>query len=161
MTKQIKFRRANYSNVGTQFWLRTFAFTIDCFVISFLLPLVLIGIGMISQRLEVSLFPTAEDGFLVFQRKFLTLFFAPYIVVFGLYSAFLESSRLQGTIGKWFFGLKVSDMDSKRITLSKAIVRYMLKIISIATIIGVFIIDMTPKRQGFHDIIAGTILTKR
>lgn len=166
MTKRISFRRTNHSDLETQFWLRTFAFTIDsCVIKFFLLPLIFIGIGIISQIFGIAVFPAAEDGVSVFLKSQSTLFFASYfasyIIVFGLYSALLESSRLQGTIGKWFFRLKVSDLDFKRITLSKAAIRYLLKIVSIATIIGVLLIDMTPKKQGLHDIIAGTILTKK
>jgi len=84
-----------------------------------------------------------------------------YFIIFIFYSSIMESSTLQGTFGKWFLRYKVCDTEFKRISFSKALLRSILKAISIFSVIGVFIIDMTPKRQGLHDLVVRTVLIRR
>lgn len=78
-----------------------------------------------------------------------------------IYNSALESSPLQTTIGKWFMKIKVYDKEYKRISFLKALVRNVLKIISTISVVGVFLIDMTPRRQALHDLLSGTIVLRR
>jgi uncharacterized RDD family membrane protein YckC len=78
-----------------------------------------------------------------------------------LYSSILESSKLKATIGKWFMRFQVNDLKLNKISFTRALIRNILKIVSIVSIIGVGIIDFTNRRQGLHDLITGTIIKRR
>jgi uncharacterized RDD family membrane protein YckC len=93
-----------------------------------------------------------------YDSVFLPLFQALGLVV---YSSVMESSKLQGTFGKWFVRFKVTDMELNRISFFRALLRNSIKLVSIASIVGVFMIDATVRRQALHDLIAKTILVRR
>ena len=78
-----------------------------------------------------------------------------------LYHAFLESSSWQGTIGKKVCGLRVTDLDGNRVSFAKATGRYFGMIISgMICFIGFVMVAFTEKKQGLHDIMAGTLVLK-
>jgi uncharacterized RDD family membrane protein YckC len=73
----------------------------------------------------------------------------------------LESSSMQATLGKMALGLKVTDLNGKQISFGKATGRYFAKIISaIILLIGFIMVAFTEKKQGLHDMIAGTLVVK-
>lgn len=79
-----------------------------------------------------------------------------------LYFAFMESSVKQATLGKMVLGLKVTDMDGKKISFARATGRYFSKILSmIILLIGFIMIAFTEKKQGLHDKIAETLVIKK
>lgn len=81
------------------------------------------------------------------------------IVVGWLYYALLESSTWQGTVGKKLLGIRVTDMNGNRINFGRATGRYFSKIISgMICLIGFIMVGFTEKRQGLHDMIAGTLV---
>lgn len=88
-----------------------------------------------------------------------------YIVIVGinyLYFALMESSERMATIGKRAMGLKVCDMNGERISFGRATGRYFAKIISgIILGIGYLMVIWSDKKQGLHDQIAGTLVTKK
>jgi len=78
-----------------------------------------------------------------------------------LYYALLESSAKQGTLGKVILGMKVVDYNNQRISFARATGRYFSKIISaIILMIGFIMVAFTAKKQGLHDMIAGTLVIK-
>lgn len=162
MEKRIQFRRQKRSELETQFWLRTFAFMIDTFIIRLIfIPILVSGISLLPINLNSELNDKSSDIFLYSVKINTTILSGLYLTTFILYSALMESSRLQGSIGKWFLRYRVYDTDFNKISFKKALARNALKIISIASIIGIFTIDMTHKRQGLHDLIMRTILVRR
>ena len=162
--KRISFRRRGAPNVlELQFWTRFLAFVIDCLILNFFLfPLFLLGLNSLLQSfaLECPLFNTT-NGYSGFFTGNLIFLGSIYLIVYGLYSILLESSRMQATIGKVFFRYRVYDLGGNRISFLRAVLRYILKIISIVSIIGVWLIDITGKRQGLHDLIASTIVRRK
>jgi len=79
-----------------------------------------------------------------------------------LYYAGLESSALQATLGKRLLGLKVTDLNGKKISFARATGRYIAKLVSIMTLgFGFMLAGMSPKRQALHDMIAGCLVVKR
>lgn len=79
-----------------------------------------------------------------------------------LYYAFMESSKLQGTVGKMALGIKVTNMNGGRISFANATGRYFAKIISVIIIlIGYIMIAFTAKKQGLHDILASTLVINK
>lgn len=79
-----------------------------------------------------------------------------------IYSAYLESSRNQSTLGKLAVRVAVTDMQGNRITFSRATLRFFGKILCIFTLfIGFLIIAFNGYRQGLHDMIAGTLVFRQ
>lgn len=76
-----------------------------------------------------------------------------------LYEALMESSSRQATLGKMVIGAKVTDLAGNRISFARASGRHFAKILS-ATIfyIGYIIVGFTERKQGLHDMIAGTLV---
>ena len=82
-------------------------------------------------------------------------------VIGWLYYAGMESSANQATLGKRALGLQVTDLSGNRIGFGRATGRYFAKIISaLILLIGFFMIGFTEKKQGLHDMIAGTLVVK-
>lgn len=76
-----------------------------------------------------------------------------------LYYGFMESSSWQGTIGKRVLGLRVTDMNGSRISFGRASGRYFGKILSgMICLIGFLMVVFTEKKQGLHDLLAGTLI---
>jgi uncharacterized RDD family membrane protein YckC len=73
------------------------------------------------------------------------------------YFSFLESSHWQATIGKKICGILVTDLNGNRLSISRAMGRYVAKFASAITLLmGFVMIAITSDRQGLHDMIAGT-----
>jgi len=83
-------------------------------------------------------------------------------IVSWLYFALMESSYNQATLGKLALGIKVTDLNGQPIGFGRATGRYFGKILSgLALFIGFIMIGFTPKKQGLHDMIAGTLVVDR
>lgn len=81
------------------------------------------------------------------------------IIIGVAYFAGLESSSYQATLGKKVLGMVVTDLNGNRISLPRAIGRYFGKIVSAVILcIGFIMIAFTQKKQGLHDILAGTLV---
>lgn len=76
-----------------------------------------------------------------------------------VYFAFCESSAWQGTPGKLALGIRVTDIDGKRLSFLRATGRYFAKFISAMTLcIGFLMVAWTQRKQGLHDLIAQTLV---
>jgi uncharacterized RDD family membrane protein YckC len=74
----------------------------------------------------------------------------------------MESSSSQATIGKMLMGIKVTDMDGKRITFGRASGRFFGKVLSkLILYIGFIMAAFTEKKQGLHDILAETLVLNK
>jgi uncharacterized RDD family membrane protein YckC len=84
------------------------------------------------------------------------------IVISWLYYAIQESSPKQATIGKQAMGLVVTDMNGEKISFAKASIRSFAKYLSaIILAIGYIMAFFTEKKQGLHDMIAGTLVIQK
>ncbi len=80
-------------------------------------------------------------------------------IIMVLYFAIMESSSKQGTLGKMVLGIVVTDAGGNRISFGRALGRNLAKVISdIILFIGHLMVAFTPKKQGLHDMIAGTLV---
>ncbi|MEK6335492.1 MAG: RDD family protein [Acidobacteriota bacterium] len=78
-----------------------------------------------------------------------------------LYHSLLESSSWQGTVGKKLLGLKVTDLDGRRIGFGRATGRYFGSILSgMICFIGFIMVAFTEKQQALHDMMAGTLVIR-
>ena len=82
-------------------------------------------------------------------------------VVTWLYSALMESSAKQATVGKMALGIIVTDLEGGRIGFGKATGRHFAKILSALILgIGFIMVAFTQRKQGLHDILAGTLVIR-
>ena len=78
-----------------------------------------------------------------------------------LYEALMESSSYQATLGKMIFGMKVTDLYGNRISFGRATGRHFAKILSgLILCIGFIMVGLTERKQGLHDLIAGTLVRR-
>ncbi|MGD0506796.1 MAG: RDD family protein [Terriglobales bacterium] len=85
------------------------------------------------------------------------------LVLFGswLYEAFMESSSYQATLGKMIFGMKVTDLNGNRISFERATGRHFAKWLSAMILcIGYIMVGFTERKQGLHDLLAGTLVRR-
>src|SRR5579863_4896068 len=75
--------------------------------------------------------------------------------LFCLYSAWLESSKQQATLGKRLVGILVEDNNGKRISFPRALLRSIMQY----TGIGYLLVPFTERKQGLHDLMAHTQVT--
>jgi uncharacterized RDD family membrane protein YckC len=83
------------------------------------------------------------------------------IGMFGgwLYEALMESSSRQATVGKMIFGMKVTDLSGNRISFGRATGRHFGKWISAMILcIGFIMVGLSERKQGLHDMLAGTLV---
>jgi uncharacterized RDD family membrane protein YckC len=151
--KRIPIRCVKMSKVvPQQFWLRVNAFLTDfLFLHLVFIPVIVIGYSI-----------AINGDFIPYQLIVSSFFpFAYYLSFGGVYFVFLESSLLKGTFGKVLFRLKVVDNKGNRISLFRAFVRYFVRIISIITVYGVFVIDTNKKRMSLHDFICRSVVIRK
>lgn len=88
-----------------------------------------------------------------------------YVFIFfgsWLYPALMQSSKLQATVGMLALGLRVTDLEGRRISFGRATGRFFASWLSdIILCIGYIMIAFTAKKQGLHDIIAGTLVLSK
>jgi len=140
------------------FWIRVLAAIIDGAVTSAIVfPMIFIlalamGLSSAGSRQPN---PAVALGFLA-------IWFPIALGIPWIYSAAMESSRHQATLGKMAVGLKVTDIYGARISFGRATGRHFGKVVSaIALYIGFIMVGFTERKQGLHDMIAGTVVLKK
>ncbi|HZB15383.1 MAG TPA: RDD family protein [Chryseolinea sp.] len=151
------------------FWLRFAAYVIDYIIIYvvqsfvFIPVLGVLGISFASKMDSMDNMSDAESmgmamGFAAVMAA--TALLTTIIAI--LYWSIMESSKYQATVGKMALGLKVSDVDGQNLDFVKSLIRNVCKIISGMILgIGYIMAGFTEKKQGLHDIIAGTLVVKK
>jgi uncharacterized RDD family membrane protein YckC len=125
---------------------RFFASLIDGVIIFCVLvaPLIILAVAGASEE-------TVSAGAVIIQLL--------AVVGSWIYEAVMDSSSKQGTLGKMAIGIKVTDLEGKRITFGRATGGHFGKYLSYFTMyIGYLMAAFTQKRQALHDIIAGTLV---
>jgi len=85
-----------------------------------------------------------------------------FFISLWIYYSLLESSKLQGTIGKYLIGIKVVDYNNNRISFNIATLRYVSSVLSsMLFFIGYLIIFFTKRQQTLHDIISKTLVISK
>ncbi|TCM17868.1 putative RDD family membrane protein YckC [Novosphingobium sp. PhB165] len=138
------------------FWWRVLAYFIDAVILYIAMMIVgmVFGIGMMSSMANLQADPSAMIGLIIINS-------IVSLILNWLYFAVLESSPLQGTIGKLAIGLVVTDLNGNRISFLRATGRYFAKILSsLILLIGYAMVGFTERKQGLHDIIASTLVYK-
>jgi len=139
------------------YWRRYGAYLLDFFILYIFFLIATVAVSVFAAIGTASRSGNNSAAGLI-----VCLLFPVYFVLVLLYFAIFESSPAQGSPGKMAVGMKVIDMGGNRISFGKAIVRQIGKVISIIILgIGFIMCGFTEKRQGLHDIMAGTLVVMR
>lgn len=133
------------------FWLRFWAYLIDCLIL-----------GLLPVLISLIIAPLFFTGAAALALLGIWIFIVPVLLAEGwLYYALMESSSYQATLGKRTLGLKVTGMSGERITFGTATIRYFSKILSgLMLHIGFIMAAFTEKNQALHDIIASCLVIR-
>lgn len=141
-------------NPNAGFWLRLIAVIIDGVLSQLLLIVVAYPLGF---ALGVSMAETSTMAEIEAAGEGLGAVLG--LLIQWLWFTLFESSTWQATPGKKMLGIKVTDEHGNRIGFGKANARYWSKILStLILFVGFFMVAFTKKKQGLHDIIAGTLV---
>ena len=84
------------------------------------------------------------------------------LFIVWIYWAGFTSSSFQATPGKMAVGIKVTDINGRRIGFGRATGRFFGKVPSaLLLLIGYLMQPFTQRKQALHDIMAGTIVIKK
>ena len=134
------------------FWLRVAAYLIDSILLGLIFFPLGLGLGLMMGATGNNQDPELMLG-LNWGLNVVSL------VVTWLYSSLLESSSWQGTVGKKLVGLRVTDLDGRRISFGRATGRHFGKILSgLICLVGFIMAAFTEKHQALHDQLAGTLV---
>jgi len=133
------------------FWIRVLAYIIDAMILQFASTvLAMVGVGLVIAAGGAG--DTATGAALV-------LVYGLILPLNWLYFAIMESSVWQGTLGKQALKLVVTNESGERIGFGRATGRYFAKILSsIIFLVGFLMVGWTRRKQGLHDLIAGTLV---
>lgn len=141
------------------FWLRFVAYIIDAIIVNIVTyPIGLVlGVGAATQ-IQTTGDAAAAAGA---ATSAALISGAISLAISWAYFAGFESSSWQGTPGKKALGLVVTDESGGRIGFGKATGRFFGKILSsLILLIGFIMAGFTEKKQGLHDMLAGTLVYK-
>jgi uncharacterized RDD family membrane protein YckC len=137
------------------FWRRFAAVFIDGIIAGLIIGFFRVFIGFLLANQDPTLTEVDIDIIDIVLRLF-------DIVVGWLYYAIMESSPLQGTLGKLALSIKVTDLEGRRISFLRATGRHFAKFVSACILyIGFLMAGFTEKKQALHDMIAGTLVVCR
>jgi uncharacterized RDD family membrane protein YckC len=150
---------ARKSIVYAGFWFRAAAYFLDTATLAFALEVTVLGPILRNNHVELSF-----QGILKFwnsgsqQATALRLLMG---LASWLYFAAFESSRWQATPGKKVLGLRVTDLEGKRLSFIRASGRYFGKIISSLLLgLGFVMAGFTEKKQALHDMLASCLVLR-
>ena len=137
-------------NAYAGFWIRVGAYFVDMVVM--LVPVYLISF---LYRASTPASGQTEQAAIELMDALINC------IVWWIYSAALESSAWQGTVGKKLLGLRVTDENGGRISFGRATGRYFAKLPSgLLLCVGFMMAGWTRRKQGLHDMMAGTLVAR-
>lgn len=133
-------KKLAFTVISAPVYMRTGAFLIDYFLIGSVFFAIYYGLGRVTM------------DWTGFKASLRTL---PALLALWLYFAAMESSRLQATVGKLVFRLRVCDYHCRRISFPRAALRY-----AVRAVLGVslYVMMWTHSMQGLHDLATKTLV---
>jgi|JI10StandDraft_1071094.scaffolds.fasta_scaffold124152_3 uncharacterized RDD family membrane protein YckC len=140
------------------FWRRLTAAILDQVVLAVARAFIYGILGLILYA-SIYLFEIKENHILIY-AVFGGCIFLMNIWLTWIYFALMESSSLQGTLGKLALGVRVfHNTDQRALTFEEATKRYFAKILSRWTLlIGYILCAFSSKKQALHDFIGNSVL---
>lgn len=139
------------------FWIRVVAAIID----GVLVRVVVSPIGAVFGLSGLAVGGFGHGGFLLAHLIGGGALFVLILAGSWLYEALMESSSYQATLGKMIFGMKVTDLYGNRISFARATGRHFAKILSgMILCVGFIMVGLSERKQGLHDLLAGTLVRR-
>jgi uncharacterized RDD family membrane protein YckC len=139
------------------FWWRFLAYIIDGIIVN-VATSIISGILGLGAGTSMAMLEGGSDSVMATS---VLLSAVLSLVLTWLYFALMESSSMQATVGKLAIGAIVTDLDGNRISFGRATGRYFAKILSaVILMIGFIMVGFTARKQGLHDMMAGTLVWK-
>jgi uncharacterized RDD family membrane protein YckC len=154
------------------FWLRVPAAIIDLIILAIPLAMAVsyLSVAMGSWQAFLNLHPgqSPQEIVAAFGRPYLFTILCFFIVIGWLYFALFESSAWQGTLGKKFIGLRVTDLGGNRVTFGRASGRFFAgRCLAHVPFIGSLYITvdcicagLTSRKQALHDMFSGCLVLR-
>jgi len=148
------------------FWKRVLAYIIDAIILYIPQKIIEKAFGMDAAKealqqavtnagADVNMMMAAQSQFYGAMWPAMLL----SMVVAVLYFAICESSTWQASVGKLALGIRVTDMEGRRIGFGRALGRYFAKIVSALILgIGFIMVAFTQRKQGLHDMMCSTLV---
>ena len=131
------------------FWIRVAALIIDTLVLTAASLIAAVPVGVLTIL--------DSDAFAV--NGAMAGYYLVSFVGSWLYSAYLESSAMQATLGKRAVGILVTDTKGRRLSFGRATGRFFAKFLNSFTLgIGWILAGVTAQKRGLHDFAAGTLV---
>lgn len=151
------------ANAG--FLLRFLALVVDSILLSIVNSVLLVpffvAVGITTVKQESMTEEEAVGAGIALIVTYLGAMVGQFVIGW-LYSALMECSRYQGTLGKIILGIRVTDLSGQRIGFGRATGRYFGKILSAMIFcVGFLMVAFTEKKQGLHDMVASTLVVKK
>lgn len=144
------------------FWRRLAAWFIDSLIVTVayyivaFIGVMIIGVGGSAMLRD------ADSGGMTAMFGIMAVVYLAYPLISAAYFAGFESSGKQATLGKMAVGIKVADVDGRRLTLGRALLRWLAAVLNYLTLyIGYLIVAFTQRKQGLHDMVVGTLVVDR
>ena len=130
---------------------RLYAFYIDLLV-SWILVVLILALLALKFSLFDTLFLVAHPVVAILATLFLPFF----------WSVLQDISFMNGSIGKHFMGICIVDKSGGKVSLSGAIIRNFVRTaFTFPFFLPIFVSLFTERRQGVHDLVAGTFVVER
>lgn len=157
------------------FWLRVAAYLIDGFILGVPFAVIVVCVfafmggaaaltAHLSQLQNPDQIAANLPGFISAIIGFYFVFFLGALVMSWLYSALMESSARQGTIGKIILNLYVTDLNGARISFGRASGRYFAKVgmglVPFGSL-GYILAGFTDRKQALEDFVASTLVYRK
>jgi uncharacterized RDD family membrane protein YckC len=145
------------------FWLRLVAYLIDGAILLGVYLVIFFGFGLIGGILDGTLSSAASSPTSIGTAGTAASLLAWLVALVGtwLYFSLQESSSYQATPGKRALGVKVVDLEGRRLSFGRATARWFSKILSgLICDIGYLMAGFTERKQALHDMIAGTLVVR-
>ena len=145
------------------FWRRFWSHLIDRFILGvaftpvglvILLPMVATESGGWTDT------DLPAEALTSFLGAILTVVFLGLLGVW-LYYALMQSSSRQATLGQLALGLRVTDLEGRRVSFARASGRHFATALTGLTFgFGYLLVLFTAKKQALHDLVAGTLVVR-
>jgi len=146
-----RFEPGDVSSAYATTWKRFVAVFVDGIILKVLSAAVFMAVLAVSSPADS---PVIESFFELLDPGLSLLMYLAYYTV-------LESSEAQATLGKRLVGIRVTDLEGRRLSFGRAFGRACARFLSYLSFgIGLLIQPFTERKQALHDLLAGTIVVR-
>ena len=146
-------------------WRRIFAYVIDVILVMLLVSLLIVILSVFFSINTITYLKT-HDFYLTFASFTQTVsgvFILFILLMLIFYFPIFESSKMQGSIGKYILGIKVVNLNEERIGFFLACFRLILftLLCKISMFLTLITVPFTNERKGIHDMICKTRVVRK